>query len=784
MYTLNNRLSLPDMNFNHRFTVLLIMILSLPVMYAQNDDIRPYEIMTQVDSTLSQSSGKSAQNAWAFMSKVIAAKKQNSLDALESFTCNRYEKINVGWMDLSEKEKNIILFRYFKFLFENTDTSDVTNQPVQYVLSREKMEEIASRQGSGYRRHVKGINRDWVDDVISEQGIKAISDEAFSGFSIYDNDINLLLQSFVSPLSSTLARGFYRYAIEADDYYIDGEPCKVVDFEPVNPRMLGFRGRLYIVNDSTYAVRRVVMKVLNQQNLNFVDNVIIMQDYGIHKDGYRLLSKDDISIEVALLKAFTRRISYYSDYKLNEQSEADFKKLPILAYSKDAWNHTDDYWQEVRPLEVSEHEYKVKTQLNKMLEENKGSAIGYIGSSLINDGFDLGKFELGPLYSMVSRNDIEGFRFRLGGTTTYKFNRNLFLEGYAAYGTQDKTWKYFAQAEYCFNKREYYPTEFPVHSVALNIKKDVSFPGQDLVSVNKENVFYSFRRFPIKKMYLINNIGLRYMREYQTGFSYKFNMDVFEETPLGELYFDKPQPDGTIKRFNSLTTTEMGLTLRYAPDERFYQRRYSRYYITQNNPVLTLSHKIGIKGAFGAHYLSNLTEFSVYQRFRASAFGYVDMMLKGGKQWNEVPFPYLIIPQANPSYIHVKETFDLMNVMEFISDQYLSWELEYNMNGLIFNMFPVNRYLKFREVVSFKGYMGTLSEKNNPAVNPNAFLFPTDQTGNPVCYKMDGMPYMEVGVGIDNIFRFLRIDYVWRLTYRDHPQISRSGIRVALNLQF
>lgn len=771
------------MNLKIRFSVLLCFVLTLQLQ-AQTNDIRPYEVMSQVDSALSVTSRVSAQEAWSYMSKVIAAKKQNSLNDLEGFTCDRYEKINVGWVDLSEKEKNIILFRYFKFLFDNTDTSDVTNQPIQYVMSREKMEEIAYRQGSGFRQYVKGINRDWVDNVVSEQGIKAISDEAFSGFSIYDNDIKLLLQSFVSPVSSTLARSFYRYALEPSSYLIDGVACRVVDFEPVNPRMLGFRGRLYIVDDSTYAVRRVVMKVLNQQNLNFVDNVMITQDYAIHKDGYWLLSKDDISIEVALLKAFTRRISYYSDYKLNEQSSEEFHKMPILAYSKDSWNHTDDYWQEVRPLEVSEHEYKVKDQLSKMLDDNKGSTLGYIGASIINNGFDLGKFELGPLYSMVSRNDIEGFRFRLGGTTTYKFNRNLFLEGYAAYGTRDKSWKYFAQAEYCFDKRNLYPTEFPVHSLALSVKKDVSFPGQDLVSVNKENVFYSFRRYPIKKLFLINNIGLRYIREYQTGFSYRFNMDVFEETPLGELYFDKPLADGSVRRYNSLTTTELGMTLRYAPDERFYQRRYSRFYITQNNPVLTLSHKIGVKGAFGAHYFSNLTEFSVYQRFRASAFGYVDVMFKGGKQWNEVPYPYLIIPQANPSYVHVKETFDLMNVMEFISDQYLSWELEYNMNGLIFNMFPVNRYLKFREVVSFKGYMGTLSDKNNPAQNPEAFLFPTDQAGNPVCYKMNGMPYMEVGVGIDNIFRFMRIDYVWRLTYRDHPDISTSGIRVAVNLQF
>lgn len=762
---------------------VVLLLFLFPYTKAQ-DKWKPYEVLEQSRQAINSYKDRSDEDAIELISNVIAAKKDNNIGDGEIINCDRYEKINVGWVNLTQKERNRIYLRYFNFLFEHTDTSDVTNEPIQYVMSREKFESLAYKKGRNIKLDVKAVNRDWVDEMLNEQGIKAIADEAFSGFSIYDNNIKMLLQNFVGPLSMPLAKSVYKYVLNDSIEFIDGEACHIVDFEPHNPRILGFRGRLYILDDGSYAVRRAVLCVQNEQNLNFVDNIVITHDYAARVGGYRLLSKDDVSIEVSLLKAFVRRIGYFSNHKLNQMSNQEYNALPILFYRQDAWNQPDEYWTDKRPLVVSDQEFQVKNEIKNLYENNKGSFWGYLGASVFENAFDLGKFEVGPLTSMVSRNDIEGFRFRLGGTTTSKFSKRLFLEGYGAYGTEDKTWKYYAQAEYLFRDIESYPTEFPVHSLALSIKNDVSFPGQDLVSVNKENLFYSFRRYPIERMYLIRSIGLRYMREYQSGFSYKLTADVFRESPLGELYFESRQPDGSVKQIASLSKTELGLTLRYAPQEKFYQRRYSRYYLSNNNPILTLSHKMGLKGIWGSQYNSNLTEFSIFQRINASLFGHFDTMIKLGKQWNKVPYPFLIIPQANPSYFQIKETFDLMNVMEFISDQYISWDTEYHLNGALFNLLPVNRYLKFREVISFKGYIGALSDKNNPKKNPDTFLFPLEQSGNPISYKMNGMPYMELGVGIDNIFRFMRIDYVWRLTYRNHPDISKSGIRIGLNLMF
>jgi len=138
----------------------------------------------------------------------------------------------------------------------------------------------------------------------------------------------------------------------------------------------------------------------------------------------------------------------------------------------------------------------------------------------------------------------------------------------------------------------------------------------------------------------------------------------------------------------------------------------------------------------------------------------------------------LIIPNANLSYTIQYESYPMMNALEFINDQYLSWDLNYNINGLILNRIPLLKKLKLREIVSFRGLYGSLSEKNNPTQSTGLFQLPTES------FKMGKDPYMEAGVGVENIFNFLRIDYVWRLTYLDHPNIDKSGVRISLNFSF
>ena len=405
---------------------------------------------------------------------------------------------------------------------------------------------------------------------------------------------------------------------------------------------------------------------------------------------------------------------------------------------------------------------------------------GYVQT---NKEKDLSKFEFGPMNTYVSGNAIEGARFRVGGTTTTAFNKRLFLDGYMAYGTKDRKLKYDGLVEYSFIDKKDYRKEFPVHSVRLEYMYDINQIGQQYMYTNKDNMFLAFKRQKDTRATYLRNLELTYYREHYNGWAYGAVFRNFKEYSTGYAAFDEIRADGSLFAQDNYKMSELELKLRFAPNEKFYQTRNYRYPITLDAPVFTLNHTMAFKDALGSSYNYQKTEFGIQKRFWFSAYGYVDILAKAGKVWTQVPYPLLILPNANLSYLVQPESYTNMNALEFINDQYASWDVTYFMNGALLNRLPLIKKLKWREVFSFRGLFGDLSDKNNPFLEENQgkglYAFPAGT------YLMDPKnPYMEVGVGIENIFKFLRLDYVWRLTYKDHPGIQTRGVRFMMKLTF
>ena len=392
------------------------------------------------------------------------------------------------------------------------------------------------------------------------------------------------------------------------------------------------------------------------------------------------------------------------------------------------------------------------------------------------------KFEFGPMNTTVSGNALEGARFRVGGTTTTAFSKRLFIDGYTAYGTKDKKLKYDALVEYSFNDKKEYRKEFPVHSVRAEYSYDVNQLGQQYMYTSKDNIFLAWKRQQDSRITYMRKAELAYYNEQYNGLGYGASVRNKQETATSYVGFNRIGPDKELTPIRDYMASEVEFKLRYAPNEKFYQTRNFRYPITFDAPVLTLSHTMSFDGVLGSDYTYHRTELGLQKRFWFSAFGYVDLIVKGGKVWNKVPYPLLIIPNANLSYTVQPESYTCMNAMEFLNDEYASWDFTYYMNGALFNRIPLLKKTKWREVLSFRGLFGHLSDKNNPTIegdHEGLFLFPNGS------YVMDKKtPYMEVGVGVENIFKFLRLDYVWRLTYRDHPDIQTKGVRFSMHLTF
>lgn len=727
--------------------------------------------------------------AVAFVKNVIERRNANDPRNHDYYSYDRYQKMVFAMNDYKPKKREDGKTGKFDFLEEFIDTLDV-GTTILPISEKEHFETVYYRRDPhSEKRLVKGDKSAGVDEVFSRDGIQQFLNEAFREVDIFRNNIPLFLQRFVSPLSS-LGPTFYKYYL-MDTLEIDGQKCMDLGFVPFNSESFGFTGHLYVTLDSTYFVRRVLLNVPKDINLNFVSHMTIDQTFRREPDGTRLITKDDIRVNFKLSEKskgmFAQRLIVYS----NHSFEPDTAQLAIFEQPapsitlKEAYTQTDKFWEENRPQEGRRRN---PNTVDKLMAKLRSIPIFYITEKIVTilvSGYvpatkdeANNKFEFGPMNTTISGNAIEGARFRVGGTTTPQFHKRLTLDGFAAYGVRDKKMKYDALVEYSFIDRKQYRKEFPMHSIRFEYMYDINKLGQQYMYTSKDNFLLAIRRKRDTRATYLRKAELTYTREHYNGISYSAVLRNKREYATPYAVFDRINADGSLTSLDHYDMTELELNFRYGYNEKFYQTRNNRIPITFDAWVFNLSHVMGWKGFLGSSYNYQRTDIGLQKRLWFSAFGYTDIILKAGKVWTKVPYPLLILPNANLSYTIQPEAYTNMNAMEFINDEYASWDVTYYMNGLLLNRIPLIKKLKWREVFCFRGLWGHLSDKNNPAKSTGIFAFPEGSM------TLGKAPYMEASVGIENIFKFLRLDYVWRLNYRDNPDIQTHGVRCTMRIQF
>ncbi|MBO7239318.1 MAG: carboxypeptidase-like regulatory domain-containing protein [Bacteroidaceae bacterium] len=726
--------------------------------------------------------------------RIIERRDENSPLNKEFYSNERHEKLNIALNDFNTEKENPF-GKKFKFIEEYIDTSHISGKPILHISARELIAtDYYQKSPKRSRRHVKARRRNGIDDVFTTDEIEALYEEVFKDVDIFQDNISLFSSKFVSPLSK-LGPTFYRYYI-MDTIMIDGDSCIDLAFTPFNVESFGFTGHIYVTKDTTLFIKSVQMNVPHEINMNFVDNLNIKQDFYRTPDGTRLLTKETLTAELKIISAITgfyanREVVYREhNFQSNEFAQRILSNPAPVVEDDNATNKSEEYWSQYGFNEVSSKERSV----GDMMKALRANPIYYwtekCVSFLFTGWVPVTKVNpplfYGPVNTTVSHNGLEGWRLRTGAMTTAYLNPHIFGNFYVAYGIGDNKWKYMGELEYSFKKKKEHPNEFPIHSLRLRYENDIYQYGQNYLYTNKDNLFISLKRQNDTKIGYVRKAEFAYTKEFYNHFSFDVTLRHRVDIASRFIPFERTQTiDGvTTSTFvNDLTRSEIEIGLRYAPKEKFIQSKWNRRSVTPEHPVFTLSHRMGIKGILGSEFNYHHTEFGFYKRFWFSAFGYTDCIIKAGKVWNKVPYPMLIIPNANLSYTIQRESYSLMNAMEFFNDEYASWDLTYNMNGLIFNRIPLIRKLNWREVISFRGMFGHLTSKNrpDPLNTGELFKFPYE---NDEYHYLGTMPYMEIGIGIENIFKVLRIDYVRRLTYCDLPGIEKWGIRVQFHVQF
>lgn len=742
------------------------------------------------------------------MQKVIAAKKKSDLSVHPYYSYNKYQKLTFALNEISDKVFEEGGLKKVPFLKEHVEVCPETGKKILPISVDETVTQLIYRKNpKSEKQIILGQRSNGINDLLSTGDIlTTLIKDCFTDVDIYDDEVRLLQYPFHSPISTRSAISFYRYFIE-DTVMIGKDKCFELSFTPNNPQDFGFSGTLYIMADSSYRVRKIEMGIPRHSDVNYVDNMMITQEFAQLPSGEQVLITDEMLVQLKIAKFIQRfqvkRLTEYSDYSLEPIPDKKFKFNGVVKKEPYAMMQDNDFWKNYRAEDLTKSESSMDA-LVKRLSNIKGfKAILFVGKAFIENFVETSvspehpsKVDIGPINTMITQNFVDGLRLRASAQTTANLNPHWFLKGYVAYGFKDERWKGMGEVTYSFNKKAYLPREFPVNNLTFTYSNDVMSPSDKFMPTDKDNVFTSFKWDKVDHMMYYENYRLFYDREWNNGLRFTTFFRRSKNTPTASLFYQLLNgtnvPDASGQNITNFVTSEFNVGVRYQPGATWINTKQRRIAANNDAPIFALNHTVGIKNLFGGQYNYNYTEAEIYKRFWVGSWGKIDNDIRAGVQWNKVPFPLLIMPAANLSYIMEDNTFNLINNMEFLNDRFVSYMVSWDINGKILNRIPLIKKLKWREYIGCNVLWGMLSDKNNPYCNANdknLFYFPgrfnSDGSYTAISHVMDKkVPYVEAIVGIHNIFKLLHIEYVRRLTYIDRPGTSKWGIRFMFRATF
>lgn len=707
--------------------------------------------------------------------KVIDHKEKNRVEAQPRYRRDVYERLSMSLDDFNPDFEGKRLWRKLNFLEKYIDETEFDATPILVVSMRELLAQESYRKSpKQLRRLVTGKRMEGLDEVLSDEGIDENIRAMFNPVDIYDGDIELMLNHFTSPLSPVLAVSFYKFYI-TDTTFVDGQKCVELSFVPANQQSYGFTGRMYVSldPDSTFALTKYVMTVSPHVNLNFVRDLSIVQTF--HRDSlgrylpYRCDTYGRMYISKHIQELYVHQMRVYTGYDLSDTVQM----LPDSLFSrfetevtlprKDLMRYKSEF-AERRPVKLSAKETVLDSMWVELARLPEFKTIKYTGE-VFTSGYiptahqrSKSKFDIGPVFNILSFNHEEGWRVRLGGMTKAELNPRNFLEGYAAYGFRDKRPKGSLTYTHTFDDKDRHSHEAPFSSFSINGIYELQTPGQSYDNFDRDNIMSSSDK-EMNVQYVAQGM-MRLRKEWKSHVRFDTWLAARHYEPSGSLVYLQYQDDGSLKKVDFFTEAEwhvgMSFTPNFSPGTR---RRETQSNLRKDAPSISIGHTVDlVDGVTWVH----TTDFSAEKRIWLSSFGHIDAKLTAGAIWNRAPYTRLYIPSGNSSIWVSNNSFNSMQPMEFIMDRYVAFFATYHLKGWILNRIPLINRLRLREVMGFNILYGGLTDKNNVDIDCVGLYKMPDVTK-----PFGDVPYMEYSLGIENILRIFRIDFVRRLTYVD-----------------
>lgn len=704
---------------------------------------------------------------------IVAHKGKNAPRHYDTWYCELYNKIEIDLanIDKTSLERSRIL-KPFSFVLKDIDTTTEERPFLPVFLTESVSDYYVSSRPPKLKEEIKALQTSGIRNESVMEYLGGIHQK----IDVYSDYMNVFGREFISPVS-IVGDKYYHYK-GLDTQFIGGEKYLHLRFTPKREGENLFAGDCWI-HSSSWALQKISLSVSGTANINFVNRLSIIQEFSRRNNEEWMVARDKFIVELAPLgrnkpSFIGRKTMLYRHVKVNlpfitEKLNGNKKKEEVVVLDS-ATKQVSAYWQAERPELLSKNEQYALTLADTLRSLPEFKWLSNTATFLLDGHKKFGMVEIGPWYKWISRNPVEGTRFRFDIGTTPEFNKQWRLHGYLAYGMKDKAWKGKAAVSYHLPGSQGW-------NIQSSYKYDLDnrqrgFNGEE---VSLDNIFGQLIRRPgiPQKFLREEEIKLMVTKTFPNSLSLQAAMirsdfDTFDPLPPRKLY--------TLEN-NHITSTEFFIKARYAPGESVIHSHRKDRKLRGRQPAIELAYTFAPSGVFGSMYNYRKLSASVAQRFRIPRWGQLSYMVYGGRiLGDQLPFMLLQMHPGNEHYYYNKEAFSLMNKYEFFSDRYAGLSLEHNFEKKLLNFLPFMRKSNMRQFWNIKSVIGNLSPENR-AFNRMEYAVYGMRS-------LNGKPYTEIGTGIDNICRFFRVDAVWRFYPHTISNAQNFGVLGSFRLQF
>ena len=712
--------------------------------------------------------------AFEILRNVIKSKPQLDPKYQNFYTYNSYNKIQFDLNNFSEKIKKNFLFRPFPFIWQYQDSMPNGVRYLPFLFKENTREHFYRREPKTYREIITGKN---TAQFFRGPKIEQFIDELNFQPNIYDNFIPILHKSFPSPVNDHFER-YYRYLLNDTTRIIDGHNCHHIHFYPRSKNDVAFIGDMYI-NEKTFAVVQMNLSFSIDANINFVRSFWVRLNYQPVAETAWPLKKIVILADFTVVENaseltgfFGRRYSEFTNYQLTDHlADSLFSGIDEVVERLGSRQSSEQFWQSSRSIDLSEQEKEIFTLVDTIQDNWKFKAFKTTFTALASGYIPTGLLEIGNIMTFFSTNSVEGIRLKAGFQTPDDSPFLLQPKGYIAYGLEDKRWKYHGQLKWIFQRGQTDRT-----LIGLQTQRDAEQLGLSNYALPLDHILTSLIQFaPLQSRTYVTQSSGYFERQWFRGFATRLGIEQQKVEPFGNYTFHALD-GGQSTPITQFQLSGLTFSGRFAIDDPYVNATYNspgKRYFMSKKPVVAWNVTYSKKGVLRSDFDRTSVSLRVEHDQKVNRWGYLSYTVEAGKIWGTVPYPFLSTPTGNQTLFAERTAFNMMNFMEFATDEYFACHLEHHFDGLFFNMFSFNKWTKFRELIFAKAYWGQLNEKNNA----KSWAFPKNM-------QTLTEPYIEVGVGIENILKISRIDFSWRLNYLQHEDVYSFLPKPSFQLRF